>query len=476
MTKHARKAGNIIFVLVISFLLIMGCLFASDTIKVKTDNTNLDNMANTLQTTADKSYNVSGENTWKAAIDYAVANPKSNVLIKLTNSLIAQAHLGLGQSFNINTYGEGFSEGRLRIPPNTNIILDLNGYKIDRGYAGFNPSSGDNDNGSVFIVEGTLRLFDSKFDSKTIYDLDETNSIKKRTIGRIINGGSNSGGGLYVKGGKVYMYGGAIVGNNARDGGAIFCSFGGEVNIYDGIIAENNAQNGGAIECEGNESKINIYGGHIFKNTALSNGGGIYCYDINLNINGGKFTYNQAVNGGAIFLMNYVSSSTTVIKNAILHYNTARFIGGAIFASSIITFDGIDIRYNQAEQGSAIGDISGKITLRNSTIIDNRTTEDSYALQLSSSFSSGLYLSIGEHVIITNNKNSDNKEKNLYLEDSKYYLGLFERALNCRIGLTVSGKEILRGYNDSTGYHGDKSIGSIFYKDEIGRASCRERV
>ncbi len=467
MTKHARKAGNIIFVLVISFLLIMGCLFASDTIKVKTDNTNLDNMANTLQTTADKSYNVSGENTWKAAIDYAVANPKSNVLIKLTASFNAQPHQGFVQSFNINTYGEGFSNGRLRIPPNTNIILDLNGCKINRNFPLFNPSSGDNDNGSVFIVEGTLRLFDSKFDSKTIYDLDETNSIKNRTIGRIINGGSNLGGGLYVKGGKVYMYGGAIVGNNARDGGAIFCTSGGEVNIYDGIIAENNAQNGGAIGCVG-ESKINIYGGHIFKNTALNQGGGIHCYDINLNINGGKFTYNQAVNGGAIYLMSYASSNTTVIKNAILHYNTARFIGGAIFASSLITFDGIDIRYNQAEQGSAIGEIYGKITLRNSTIIDNRTTEDSYALQLSSSFSNGLYLSIGEHVIITNNKNSDNKEKKLYLEDSKYYLGLFERALNCRIGLTVSGKEILMNYNYPTDYHEDKAIGSIFYKDEDG--------
>ena len=58
-----------------------------------------------------------------------------------------------------------------------------------------------------------------------------------------------------MKGGKVYMYGGAIVGNNARDGGAIFCTSGGEVNIYDGIIAENNAQNGGAIGCVG-ESKI----------------------------------------------------------------------------------------------------------------------------------------------------------------------------------------------------------------------------
>ena len=444
MTKHARKAGNIIFVLVISFLLIMGCVFASDTIKGKTDNTNLDNMANTLQTTADVTYTLPGnfsdnERIWNEAVQYSQNNGTTNVLVKLNGNWTAATNSTYGTSFGS---GSGFSNGRIYVPSGANIILDLNGKTIDRGL------SSQRSNGSVIFVEGILRLIDSGFDSKTIYDLTgiyNESTIHDITSGKIKGGNNSFGGGIEVIRGKFYMYGGAICENEAYGGGGIFGTASGTIHIYEGIVCYNQATTakGGGIYVM-NYCKAYIHGGHIFGNRANNGGGGIASEVGDLEISGGKISYNTAkYNGGAIYLTNMDNNSqaTTKIDNCIINNNIVPGSGGAIYSDSSISLDGTEIRNNQSRKGSAIFiDHLSKITLKNSIIVDNVTDiAESYAIELSEyrlTVKRLCYL-IGNNVIITSNKNSQNKERNINVDIDYFEMNLIEYAPNTRIGISL---------------------------------------
>ena len=477
MTKHARKAGNIIFVLVISFLLIMGCLFASDTIKDKTDNTNLDNMANTLQTTADVTYTLPGnfsdnERIWNEAVQYSQNNGTINVLVKLNGNWTAATDSSYRTSFGL---GIGFSDGRIYVPSGVNIILDLNGKTIDRGL------SSQRSNGSVILVEGTLRLIDSGFDSATIYNLDDTSdAISKVTSGRITGGYSDNGGGVIVDGGKFYMYGGAICKNKAINGGGIIGVNIGSVYIYDGIIAENQSSQAGGGIYNVNNNTTYIYGGHIYHNYATY-GGGIYSYENHLKIYGGKISYNRGSSlGGGIYLYCLNNSSyVTKISNCIISNNSSGTGGGINLARCLVTLDGVEIINNKASSGSAISNINpeNKITLKNTIIMNNETTNKGYyAIQtISGSDNFEAYISIGNKVLITNNINSaESKEKNLYVSNDSsnlHRMELLEYAPESRIGITPESNFIIDFYSIASSQNDLKTIASIFYNVEDGSAN-----
>ncbi len=473
MTKHARKAGNIIFVLVISFLLIMGCLFASDTIKDKTDNTNLDNMAKDVQTTADVTYTLPGsysENVriWNEAIDYALANTSSNVLVKLNGNWTATTHATFGTTFG---GGSGFSNGRIYIPKKANVILDINGKTINRNL------TSSNANGSVIYVHGTLRIIDSGFVSNTIYDLDDAMALNIKS-GQITGGYTTYGGGIYIDGGKFYMYQSAIFLNKATDAAGVFVTNSGEVNIYDGIILKNIASRTGGGICSLNSSKINVYGGHLFQNTATHSGGGIYGYEECIRIYGGKISYNKAgFAGGGVGLANSANSiKKAIINNCIFSHNkaysgtTVKAIGGAIDANAAtVDLDGVEIKNNEADSGSAIGNVSNKITLKNCTITNNKaTTSDGYAVQLHDYAENGVYLSCGNNVIILNNMNKSGIEKNVWIEMYRHDIELFEDASGSRINISTEPSsnsnpvEFLSFYNIHGTKNNAKTIMSIF--------------
>ena len=487
MTKHARKAGKIIFVLVISFLLIMGCLFASDTIKVKTDNTNLDNMAKDVQTTADVTYTLPGnfsdnERIWNEAIEYSLANQTSHVLVQLTGNWTAYDSTGLSNQFSFSSgAGAGFSGGRIYVPKNTNIILDLNGKTINRSL------QNSNNLGSVILVEGTLRLIDSGFDSKTIYDLSDKTIISQIKGGKITGGYASEkrgGGGISVDGGKFYMYGGVIYANKTSyntDGGGIYGINGGEINIYDGLLINNNSGHyGGGIFAS--NCNVNIYGGHIFNNRAGNNGGGILADAKDLKITGGKISYNSTyLNGGGISLSGDSSEEDiAVIHNCIISYNKVTYspagdldnmTGGAINSDGHkIDLDGVEIRNNQSPKASVISKINpeNKITIKNSIITDNKTdTADTYSFEVyHSTTSTGTYITCGDSVVITNNVNSENKEKNLFIDLFTYSIELFEYAPNTRIGISLAdGKQ---DFIRQQSAENNEIMYSLFYNDKDG--------
>ena len=306
MTKHARKAGNIIFVLVISFLLIMGCLFASDTIKVKTDNTNLDNMANTLQTTADKSFTVNGYfsscyNSWNEAVQYSLDNNGVNVNVKIFQDWNATTPSTVGDNATNKTSfgsGVGFSYGRICVPKGATITLNLDGCVIDRRLAtNMDTSSSFSDAvafGGVFYVEGVLNLVDRYYNLYDISQFSSYEDIKNaRSIGKITGGynGKNmnqNGSAVAVYNGGIFnMYSGIIYGNihqtYAGHSGAVGLG-NGIFNMYGGLIAYNATNSAFSAIAGQAGSWINLYGGVIKENINLCTNqstpnGGVGLYD-----------------------------------------------------------------------------------------------------------------------------------------------------------------------------------------------------
>ena len=127
MAKIIKRVGIVFFVLVISFLLILGCVFAVNTVKQDSD---LDNNAdNNVQPVASKTYNLLGScatkyNTWQEAANYSVSNNGALVELTLKSNWIA----------DVNSYGSSSfgASNEIVVPQGANMSLNLNGYNIDR--------------------------------------------------------------------------------------------------------------------------------------------------------------------------------------------------------------------------------------------------------------------------------------------------------------------------------------------------------
>lgn len=164
----------------------------------------------------------------------------------------------------------------LTMPVGSSIIIDLNGYTIDR-----NRSSKD-DYGHVFTIDQDNAL--------VIRDTSEAKT------GTITGGWSDQGGAFYLAehyyeydtGARLTIEGGNITGNKADNGAAIYARGGrngdtSRINITGGTITGNEASNGGAIYLvDENESdfdipaEVNITGGVITGNRAIVEGGAIW--------------------------------------------------------------------------------------------------------------------------------------------------------------------------------------------------------
>ncbi len=173
--------------------------------------------------------------------------------------------------------GVGFNLGRIYIPKNADMVIDLNGHTIDRQLA--SPI----ESGSVICVNGTLTL--------------------KDTVGNgVIMGGNDSDG--------DYGGGGVLV----ADGGTLTTSV---------KISNNVSAHGGGISVS-RGSTLYVEGGSISQNTATSScSGGIYAYGSSVYINSGSVSYNQ---GGI-----YVNSNSYIEMNGgNVSYNTHNDNGGIL--------------------------------------------------------------------------------------------------------------------------------------------------
>lgn len=349
------------------------------------------------------------------------------VLVKLVDNWIAEEtdEIVPGQNYwdegvpmqtSFGSDERGFWNGSIYIPEEKGVILDLNGYMIDRhrnietatehgsvismgknafleitdSYKGEIPD--DEENKRVHSVTG----LDVIIDDIGYASYDITSFTLK---GGLITGGfTKAGGGVYApSGGTIIMSGGTIAGNGkslnqyeANGGGVYLYGQGNSPAAFmmnGGEIRNNIALEGGGLYLGGTE--FTMTGGAIKNNNAANSGGGMYV-DIysTFKMNGGEISGNNAYefgSGGGVYIN--AAASFTMSGTAKIINNNAGSDGGGVFsgfpyashaAVSVepITITGGEISGNTADgNGGGIAVAFSPMTMTGGKIKDNTSTD-----------------------------------------------------------------------------------------------------
>lgn len=206
------------------------------------------------------------------------------------------------------------SNGRLHMATSgMELVLDLNGYSLDRGL------EAEITSGQVFKIDNGAHI--------TIRDTSSDGT-------GVISGGYNNGmgGAFYLEDGSTLtLESGSICGNKAKNGGAVGISEDCNFHMTGGIIYGNTASSyGGGVYAE-KASSISFDEGIIENNTA-SYGGGIYAKDgSSFTIGELEITGNTATTtGGGLFV---TTGSYSIIGTSITG-NRAYVSGGGVATSN----------------------------------------------------------------------------------------------------------------------------------------------
>lgn len=290
---------------------------------------------------------------------------------------VRECDLGVGLTSG-NTIS-AFRNGALWIPPGTNIVIDLNGYCIDRKV------SGQRDDGEVINIEsgGTLTLIDS----------NPRSGNGAFNGGAIMGGASEDGaGGIHIKGTLNFKAGTIYNCNTDEHGGALFVSGSGTLNMTGGQILSCQTKdskddcNGGGIYVDG--GKCNLSNCKIENCDSEDNGGALYMRRGTLNCSGVSFVNNRSKDeGGALYF--YEGNST--MRKCTISDNRAKDgdRGGAIMINTASkfkhVFEDCSILRNSGGEGGAMYVDDGNLEVKNCLFKDNYSNDDGGVLFKNSS-------------------------------------------------------------------------------------------
>ena len=241
--------------------------------------------------------------------------------------------------------------------------------------------------------------------------------------------GSDVGGGVYLANGSLTLINSRIVSNSAVYGGGVFQDgAGGRVDAINSVIELNTTTNqGGGLYVRGSAAFTDT---QVVSNTASMHGGGVHVQNGRVDVTGGLFAYNRAVNGngGAINLNNSLTlSGTQLISNtaingggvqqwnagyAVLITNThferngAQSIGGGAAVSGTLGINGSTFVSNTVDSGNGNSTFGGGVYAGDASQIAATTFTGNSALCIyggSCSYANGggLYIS-GKPLTLTN--------------------------------------------------------------------------
>ena len=332
MAKIIRKVGRIFFPIVISILLVAGCLFAINNVAIdKNDNSQNLNNQNSESTVADSAstFELSGTNTqmatkWSEAISYANANKGTNVTVKLLNDWNAPTtgnhDFGTGSAFGSESHS-------LYIYGGMTVTLDLNGHTINRGLTKETAKV----MGRVITVDtnGTLTIRDSSYNS-TLAKNTAPENLANLPFGKIkgganidINDSNRMGGGIAVKSNATLNFYGGIVTNNycQGNGGGIFVTGGAKLNFYDGIVCNNFSDDNGA-SIYTSQATVNIYDGIIANNSSHRTAGLRAFNKSTLTVTGGIIANNTScIEGNDVWSQSTHAGGISLSSSSILNLN-----------------------------------------------------------------------------------------------------------------------------------------------------------
>ena len=164
------------------------------------------------------------------------------------------------------------------------------------------------------------------------------------------NCSADSGGGVYVEAGAVFMQDCAVLDNSSYQWGGAMAFRGTDMqsHVQNCIFESNTSTSGGAIY--GYESQINVED-CIFNVNMAGGGGAIFLSYSASDITDCVFSGNSASIGGAFY---GEITGTTHISSSIFQANQAETRGGAIYIHSGLTIDHSRFLENLADEGGAI--------------------------------------------------------------------------------------------------------------------------
>ena len=260
-------------------------------------------------------------------------------------------------------------DGSSNIPwmPKADTVLCLNGHKITKN------GGGD----VIYVLQNvTFTLCDCKGG--------------KPAYGQITHAEGQTGGGVMVKGGTFYMYGGSITQNktsNGKCGGGVYME-GGKFYLYGGEITGNEAAMGGGVYM-GNSSTFEMTGGSITKNKISNGCGGVFALGA-FTMNGGEISGNTvkatsggaSADGGGVYVG--TSGTFTMTGGAKIANNKADHNGGGVyvFGQGSFNMTGGTIggtksgEANTANYGGGVyADSIGAINMTSGSITGNEASE-----------------------------------------------------------------------------------------------------
>ena len=297
------------------------------------------------------------------------------------------------QGGTVGILADATTSSALTVPENKNILLELNGHKLDRGLIN---SSSSTENGNVIKVSDGGGL--------TVYG--GTRDVSKPSCSSSVSvwnncGYRNSG---YKKTITVKDKGVITGGYTSGDGGGISVGKNASVMLNYVAVVGNRAVNGGGINTLGNSAIIRLYNSSVSYNYAMVNGGGISIkrdstqfddtgdnckLDSLSDVESNEISYNYAANGGGICVTNektkisdfkiegnyafvngggiYISDNKGAnVINCIVKNNKCSCVGGGIYNSGSTyadrcnTYENITVTDNKAEDcGGAIYNVDG---------------------------------------------------------------------------------------------------------------------
>jgi len=274
--------------------------------------------------------------TYKAAIDYAKANPKDYTLLLDVDVSITGGDDNSTDATMLNV--DGLTLRLEGLDTNRTISLLTNGRIFTVGL------------GSKLILGANITLKGKAANTHPILWITQAGRVDMYK-GAAITGNTSSGpyafaGGVYVYDGTFTMEGGSITGNKgAGNGGGVTVS--GTFTMLGGEISGNEAGNGGGVSVNGN---FYLMGGSITGNTAngpnegeisgetyRDGGGGVSVVNRgNFIMTGGSITNNTANKyGGGVrmFMHNLNDSPTFTMYRGTISGNTAKKAnsGGGVY-------------------------------------------------------------------------------------------------------------------------------------------------
>ena len=275
-------------------------------------------------------------------------------------------------------------------------LVDCKGDSTDGEYGKITHNSGENGRGVKVNEGGILYMYSGAISGNTVVGSDTTSAAgggvwfngKFYMYGGEISGntvkkgskGSANGGGVFVDGGTFEMTGGEISKNTAEsEGGGVYTRRFTTFNMKGGTIGgesesdANTAPKGGGVNVY--ISYFNMSGGTISNNKG-TDGGGVYVYflDCNNNMTGGEISKNTAESGGGVYVYGDGASykRTFKISDVKISNNKATNGGGIYVNSTIELYENAIISGNQATQeGGGVYEFNGALKMYGGEISQN---------------------------------------------------------------------------------------------------------